>query len=211
MDTALYASFLIVSFGLIIVPGPNVLVIVATSANHGYQRGLQTVAGTSAAMLLQLVFAAAATASVIAAFSWGFSLIQGLGVCYLLYLAFGHLKTALSGSEQTTQISAISGFVRGFMVSLSNPKTIVFFSAFLPQFTTVSAKLTYLEQFWILAFSFWSIAVLLDSIYALIAAKLVSTTLRHDGKFVKPVRLTHWFSTVMYATAGVLLAALRRS
>lgn len=81
------ALFVLVSLGLIIVPGPNVIVIITTSVVHGRSRGMQTVAGTSAAMIIQLMVAALGTAWFVTAISEGLRWLKWLGVAYLLYLS----------------------------------------------------------------------------------------------------------------------------
>ena len=135
MDTTLYLTFLAVSFGLIIIPGPNVLVIVSTSITHGTKRGLQTVAGTSLAMAVQLLIVTVGTTWFVHLISNGLYYIKWVGVIYLLYLGVNHLK-AINNKQHIPKVTASSTFARGFLISLTNPKTILFFSAFLPQFVS---------------------------------------------------------------------------
>ena len=163
-------AFILISFGIIIIPGPNVLVIVSTSIAHGKVRGLQTVAGTSTAMLIQLGIAAFGTSWFVSALANGFVWLKWLGVTYLIYLGVNHLLAIRNTAN--TQISAVGTFRRGFWVSLTNPKTILFFSAFLPQFT--SPAISYQLQIAELSLIFWFLAVALDSGYALLAYKLSS-------------------------------------
>ncbi|TVZ41503.1 threonine/homoserine/homoserine lactone efflux protein [Alteromonadaceae bacterium 2753L.S.0a.02] len=163
-----FFAFIIISIGFIATPGPNVLVVISTSLNQGRLRGLQTVAGTSSAMLLQLLIAALATSSVVTWLSSGFLWLKWGGVIYLLYLG---LKSLLALRKPQAPVStAIGSFQRGFWVSLTNPKTILFFSAFLPQFVSNSAH--YLQQIALLSGVFWTLALLLDSGYALLAGQL---------------------------------------
>ncbi len=136
MDLTLYFPFIIISIGLIVVPGPNVLVIISTSIAHGKLRGLQTVLGTSSAMIVQLVVAGIATAYFIDQITNGLVILKWLGVAYLIYLGVFNLYCGLSQNPPSKQLSAAGSFVRGFFVSLTNPKTLLFFGAFLPQFIT---------------------------------------------------------------------------
>jgi len=163
--------FLILAFGLIIIPGPNVIVIVSTSIAHGKTRGLQTVAGTSCAMIVQLLVAALGTAWFVTALSEGLKWLKWLGVAYLLVLGITQLRASIGGRSLISP-SAVGSFQRGFMISLTNPKTILFFGAFLPQF--VSAQQSYLAQIALLSGIFWLMAVLLDSLYALLAGRLAN-------------------------------------
>lgn len=193
--------FILVSIGLIIVPGPNVLVIVSTSIAHGRPRGLQTVSGTSVAMIIQLLIAALGAAWLVEALSSGFFWLKWAGVAYLLYLGAKHLRNAASKAKPEP-VSAIGSFQRGFWVSVTNPKTILFFASFLPQF--VSASEDYLPQIAQLSVVFWSLAVILDSGYALLASKLAK--LLENKKLSK---MQNCFSGLLYIGAGATLAATR--
>jgi len=204
MDTTLFVSFVAVSIALIAIPGPNVLVIVSTGITHGRLRGLQTVAGTTLAMAIQLVVAAFATAWFVSQLAAGFYYLKWLGAMYLLYLAALHLKQALAKDVATLILSATATFARGFWVSLSNPKTIVFFGAFLPQF--VSPGEAYLLQIGILSFTFLLLAALLDSCYALLSGRL--QTLIQQRNLSK---LQNGVSAVLLFGASAWLATTRRS
>ena len=205
MDATVFISFLIVSVALIVIPGPNVLVIVSTSLAHGKSRGLQTVAGTTLAMALQLIVAGIGTTWFIGVLTEGFHYLKWAGVVYLLYLAARHLKQAIVGEQTSSlQISTTATFARGFLVSSTNPKTILFFSAFLPQF--VSSGEYYLQQISILSLTFLLLAALLDSCYAILAARLQSLLLQHNI-----ARMQNWFSGLLFLGASAWLAATRRA
>ena len=195
-------TFIIVSFGVIVIPGPNVLVIISTSLSHGTTRGLQAVAGTSLAMLIQLSIAALGTSLFVSNLAKGFMWLKWLGVTYLIYLGVKHL-IALKSSNQPP-ISATGSFNRGFWVSLTNPKTILFFGAFLPQFTIGSHS--YLSQIILLSVTFWLMALVLDSLYAILSAKLV--------KLLKAKNITKYqngFCGALYLGAGVLLSTTKKA
>ena len=193
-------AFILVSIGVIILPGPNVLVIVSTSIAHGKIRGLQTVAGTSTAMLIQLGIAALGTSWFVSTLTSGFVWLKWLGVVYLLYLGVSHLLA--TGNSVKTDISAVGTFQCGFWVSLTNPKTILFFTAFLPQFTTTA--ISYHLQIAVLSIIFWLSAVALDSAYALLAHKLTSIV-----KTKRLVNYQHGASGVLYIGAGTILATTK--
>lgn len=204
MDITLYFSFLIISFGLIVVPGPNVLVIVSTSIAHGKKRGLQTVAGTSLAMAVQLIVVAIGTAWFVQVISNGLHYLKWVGVAYLLYLALFHLKAALDSEKKEMKITSSVTFARGFLVSLTNPKTLFFFGAFLPQFVTSSGD--YNLQIFLFSLSFLMMAMVLDSCYALLSSRLsLLVKERFLGIFQNA------FSGLLYLGASVWLAATNRS
>lgn len=171
IDTGLFLSFVVVSSAVIVMPGPNVMVTIATSLTHGYVRGLQTVTGTLLAMAIQLYVAAAGTAVLAETLSEVFEKIRWAGVAYLLYLGITHVRAAVNGKDlnRRNNVSAAGSFSRGFVVGITNPKTILFFGAFLPQFTTSSLPIA--RQLLILSATFLLLALLFDSLYVLAASK----------------------------------------
>lgn len=193
--------FIPVAILIIIVPGPNVMVVVATALVHGRRRGLQTVAGTSAAMVIQLAVAALGTSWLVNALVQGFVWLKWCGVAYLCFLGLSLLRT--SSGQVLKPPTAVGTFQRGFLVSLTNPKTILFFSAFLPQFVDRSGP--YLPQVAVLSAVFWILAVVLDSAYALLAARLAGWL---QGR---RLLLARRFSGLIYLGAGAALAGVRQS
>ncbi len=204
MDTAVYLSFIIISVGVIVSPGPNVLLVVSTSLSHGKNKGLQTSIGVMLAMAVQLVVAATSTAWLITMLNTGFIWIKWMGVIYLLYLGFSQLRLAFSDNNKIKPPTALGSFSRGFFVSLTNPKTLFFLGAFLPQFA--SSQYAYLPQIILLSVSFWVIALLTNIFYSLLAGKI--STLFRSKKFVKT---QNWFSGLLYMCAGIALAVSNRS
>jgi len=204
MDITLYLTFLVVSFGLIIVPGPNVLVIVSTSITHGTKRGLQTVAGTSLAMAIQLLVVATSTAWLVQVISNGLQYLKWVGVVYLLYLALYHLKLAFSSGKYEAIDTTSATFRRGFLVSLTNPKTLFFFSAFIPQFVTSAGS--YNMQIFLLSLSFLIMAIIMDSCYALLSSKL---SVLAKESLLSTFR--NGFSGLLYLGACAWLAVTNRS
>lgn len=204
MDFTLYLAFIIASIALIIVPGPNVLVIVSTSATHGTRKGLQTVLGTSSAMLIQLTIAAAGTAWFVDYLSSGFQWLRWLGIGYLLFLGISHLRKILTVTKVNEVVpSTTVTFSRGFIVSLTNPKTIIFFSAFLPQFIMVGGP--YNHQIMVLSATFLILATLFDSLYAILAGKAHRYLEDHTSR-----KLQHGISGGLILGASIWLALARK-
>lgn len=220
MDFVLYLAFIFAAFVFIVVPGPNVLVIVSTSLHQGLRRGLQTVAGTSSAMAVQLIIAAVASLSFIELVQQGLWYLKWVGLAYLIYLALKHWRLLFSAPDKlrfSESETASWTFTRGFLVSLSNPKTILFFTAFLPQFC--SADYPYAEQISILSLSFLLMATLLDSLYAFFAQRvrqqIFEIQAQHETNSSIPgkrsgerrgwlgLRLMYGLSAVLYSCAAV--------
>lgn len=192
-------QFALISLVFIAIPGPNIAVIVATSLQAGLKPGLETVAGTSTAMWLQLIAAAIGTSSFLLLISEGFFWLKWAGVAYLAYLGISSINRFLS-NQSTKPTVSVSSFKKGFFVSLTNPKTILFFSAFLPQFVTNPDL--YLQQIFILSIVFSLIAITIDCSYAIAVSSVKSGF--GSGDFN---RAGDGVSGVLYLAASGLLAA----
>jgi threonine/homoserine/homoserine lactone efflux protein len=166
MPLHLYLAFIAASVILILMPGPNVSVIVASSISRGVRYGLVTVAGTSSAMVIQLGVMVLGISGVLSFFANWFEWFRWLGVLYLIYLGVQAWRSPADSAIGPAQQgkTALQIYMRGFFVSLTNPKTLLFYGAFLPQFVSPSQNRTL--QLLILAASFLVLAVCLDSIWA---------------------------------------------
>jgi len=153
-------------------------------------------------MIVQLLVAALGTAWFVAAVSEGLTWLKWLGVAYLFYLGYKQIRASL-GHTKSLPLTAAGSFQRGFWVSLTNPKTIFFFSAFLPQF--VSGQENYFANIALLSGIFWMMAVVLDSTYALLGSVLASAL-----KSGRNQKLFGLFSGGLFMGAGVALAAIGR-
>ena len=202
MSIELYLAFVAAATVLILAPGPIVALVVANSLAHGVRYGLVTIAGASAGtaiLLAVVVYGASALLSVLA--DW-FSILRWLGVVYLLWLGLRAWRAAETDLAATAERkSARNIFLRGFFVSLSNPKTLLFFSAFLPQFVVPGPDMR--AQLAVLAVTFLVLAIALDSLWATFAAS-ISTVLRGRG------RLRNRLTGGALMTAGLGLALARR-
>lgn len=175
MPLDLYLAFIAACVVLIAIPGPNVALIVANSVAHGARYGLMTVAGTASAMVLQLALVVLGASALLGILANLFDWLRWLGVAYLVWLGVRTWRAAatdLTGTQAEPR-SMVSIFSRGFAVSLTNPKTLLFYAAFLPQFVGAEeGEATY--QLLLLAGTFLVVAVLLDGAWALLASRLRS-------------------------------------
>ena len=171
-DPHLFLAFLVAVTLMMLMPGPNVALIVATSLAQGLRRGLLTVAGTASAMLLQLGLTALGMAGMLGHTEAGFGLIRWVGVAYLLYLGLRQWRAAPADLAAVPPSSGPAWriWARAFLVSLTNPKTLLFYAAFFPQFVAPERALP--PQLALLSASFLAVAVLVDSGWALAAARL---------------------------------------
>ena len=158
-------AFIVVTAGILALPGPNVIIVATTSAAHGRARGLQTVAGTTSGIAIQLLVAALATSWLAELLTDHFHWVRWVGLAYLLWFVLNQLYRLKQ--RQRATLSGSGSFHRGFWIALSNPKTLLFFSAFLPQFT-VSGE-PYSMQIAQLSLITWTLAAARDMIYMLLA------------------------------------------
>jgi len=199
----LYLAFVLACVILIVIPGPNVALIVANSLAHGARFGLLTVAGTSSAVLVQLSLTVLGASAVLNFLAASFDWLRWLGVVYLVWLGIAAWRApAVDLAQVRPQArSARRILVRGFLVGLTNPKTLLFYGAFLPQFITPGP--TAADQLLLLAVTFLVVAVVLDSAWALLAGRLRVLLMAH-------VRLRNRLTGGLLVGAGVGLALARR-
>ena len=132
MNWQLFTTFLLFTVVLILVPGPIVTLVIATSAGKGVRAGLVTVAGTSTGTSIVLAVIAVGLSWILNNALYLFEVLRWGGAAYLIWLG---VQAWRSGArEATTPQGGHVHFLRGLLVALSNPKTIAFFTAFLPQF-----------------------------------------------------------------------------
>ncbi len=194
--------FLLASLVLALTPGPGVLFIVARTAAHGLRAGLVSVAAIALGNLGSAVGAALGLAAIFKISSAAFLLIKLAGAGYLIYLAIAALRTRRPGGHapDAAGIRLGSVFKDGVLVALLNPKTALFFAAFLPQFVTAGGD--YDRQCIALGAIFVLIAASTDSIYAMVTAgaKTRIARLRID------MRATDYAAAGVYASLGLYAA-----
>jgi threonine/homoserine/homoserine lactone efflux protein len=206
MPIDLYRAFVLASVVLILIPGPNVTLLVATSLTYGARRACATLAGTSVAIALQLVVTVLGMSSLMALLASGFEWLRWAGVIYLLWLGVRQWRAAALALEDVDpQAVATQGlFWRGFLVSATNPKTLLFYAAFFPQFVDPSSAPG--PQLVLMSATFLTLATLLDGGYALLAGRL-----RHLFRSRQRARLRNRITGSLLIGAGLGLALARRS
>jgi len=172
MESTLYLVFVGVSIAVIVIPGPSILLIVSNSLQFGAGSGVVTVAGTSAAMLIQLGVAVAGLTSLVTVVSQGLNAMRWLGIAYLVYLGIRRWRSSvpIGAFETVTGRRNRSAFLEGFLVSLTNPTTMLFFIAFFPQFMNDAAPPA--RQLLTMSVTFWALALCFDLSYAGLAARI---------------------------------------
>lgn len=177
----LLSAFLAASFILAITPGPGVLFIVARSAAQGHKVGMASVYGVALGNLGSAALASAGLAALFAVSAIAFNVVKFAGACYLIYMGIRALRqpTGLRIDASGTAQPLWQVFRDGFVVSILNPKTAIFFAAFLPQFlepgTTSAAHSMTLGCLFVL------IATCTDTMYALAAGSLAKRLSGAEG------------------------------
>ncbi len=161
----LFFGFVVAVVALMLLPGPNVALIVSNSVTRGPRFGLLTVAGTASAMVVQLAVTGFGLSAALGVAGHWFGLLRWVGAIYLIFLGIQSFLAPASGAVPALQKSGAAIFRRGLIVSLTNPKTLFFYAAFFPQFLTPGPQQT--SQVAILAATFVVIAVVIDSGWAL--------------------------------------------
>jgi threonine/homoserine/homoserine lactone efflux protein len=195
---------------ILIIPGPAILYIVSRSINLGRSAGLLSVLGVVAGTLIHVIAATVGLSALLASSAIAFQSIKYVGAAYLIYLGISALRSADSPLE-----SASSGdknpwqiFVQGLLVNLLNPKTILFFLAFLPQFVQPPRGHATLQIFQ-LGVLFALMSWITDSGWALLAAT-VAARLRASERLVRAQRRVSGGALIALGVAAALVVARSR-
>jgi threonine/homoserine/homoserine lactone efflux protein len=165
------ALFLLAALGLLLIPGPSVLYIITRSVAQGKRAGLASVLGIELAGLVHAIAAALGLSALLLTSALAFSIVKYLGAAYLIYLGVRTLLKRETDQESLTPEprSFSQLFANGFLVNLLNPKTAIFFYAFLPQFI-VPTHGSVVGQILVLGVLFVLLAFCTDSLYALLSS-----------------------------------------
>lgn len=203
IDSTSLMIFIAASLALLIVPGPAVFYIIARTLEQGRLSGLVSMLGITFASVIHVILAALGLSALVLKSALMFNIIKYLGALYLIYLG---IKTLMGTSQPIANLNVKPVplpklFWQGFIVNMLNPKTAVFFLAFLPQFVNPDNGSVPM-QFLFLGMIFICLAVTSDGLYAILAgtAKQLLTRSRIIAKFQTR------FSGCVYLALGVSTA-----
>jgi threonine/homoserine/homoserine lactone efflux protein len=192
------------AIALLAIPGPAVLYIVVQSAEQGRRAGLASVGGIHVGSLVHVAAATAGLSALIVASATAFSVVKYAGAAYLVYLGVRKLLERVPAVESERRPARLRrAFARGIVVNVLNPKTALFFLAFLPQFVDRDRGGIW-SQVLVLGLLFVGLGLVSDSLYAL-AAGTVGGALRRRRAALK------YGSGVVYIGLGAVAAFARRS
>lgn len=203
IDFASYSVFLLAAFTLLVIPGPAVLYITARSIEQGRLAGIVSTLGIGVGAFIHVVAAALGISALLMSSALAFMIVKYLGAAYLIYLGistlFSKTKTEVDTKFQAQPLRKI--FTQGIIVNVLNPKTALFFFAFIPQFVNANRGSITL-QIVFLGATFIIMAILTDGLYAIFAGT-IGNYLRGNQRFAN---MQKWFSGIVYIFLGVLTA-----
>lgn len=202
-ETSLILTFVVASAAIVIVPGPTVSLIVANSLRRGPAAGLANVAGTQVGLATMIAVLIAGLDWVVAAMGEAFVVVKLMGAAYLIWLGIKLLRADGTVAEAKGQTRSLMGYaVQGFFVIWSNPKALLFFGAFIPQFVDRAEPVAL--QVAVFGGLFMAVATVLDGLYAILAGRAGSLLTRQR------VRLVEKISGGFLVLGGTALALARR-
>ena len=195
--------FLLAALILLLTPGPAVLYIVARSLDQGRLAGFVSVLSIEVGNFVHVLAATLGLSAILVSSALAFSIVKYLGAVYLIYLGVRRLLSR----ETTHQLTIFQRqslrriFRQGVLVAILNPKTALFFFAFLPQFVD-SSKSSLTLQLLTLGCLFVLMAIVTDSLYALLAGT-VGQWLKGNRSFL---RVERYLVGTVYIGLGVMAA-----
>jgi threonine/homoserine/homoserine lactone efflux protein len=189
IDPGTYVVFVGAALALLVVPGPAVLYIVARSIHQGRAAGLASVLGIHVGTLVHILAATVGLSALVVSSATAFTVVKLLGAAYLVYLGIRTLlgrNGAVEAAPQGPARGRRRDFAEGIVVNVLNPKTALFFLAFLPQFVDPDAGRPAL-QILVLGLTFMALGLVTDSLWAL-AAGTAGGWLRGHRGFVRAQR-----------------------
>jgi threonine/homoserine/homoserine lactone efflux protein len=204
MELTVYLAFVVATTIMIALPGPSVLLTVAHSISFGWKNAIATVAGETMGIAVQLLVAAIGLTSVLNAVAGVFEWLRWAGAAYLVYLGIKQWRSASKPLEfDTSPVSKKNLFAQGLVITIFNPKSLVFIAAFLPQFIDTARPLGL--QFTFIVPTFLVITFTVTSVWALVAGN-VRGFLQSQRAFKSVLRAGGGFMII----AGLGLALARR-
>ena len=171
MSLNLSLAFVAACILLALLPGPMVTLIIANGLRHGTRAALINIAGAQVGLAIVIGVVAVGLTSLMATMGYWFDWVRFAGAAYLVWLGIKLIRSPVEGVKSDEPPPPPRGgfFLQGFLVLLSNPKVLVFFGAFIPQFMDMSKD--HFSQVALLGFTFMVTGAVTDSIFALVAGR----------------------------------------
>jgi len=188
---------------LLLMPGPAVLYIVARSVDRGRMAGLASSSGIAVGTLVHVLAATLGLSALLLSSAAAYSLVRYAGAAYLFYLGIKkfHERPRNENGKHMPLVPMRKMFAQGILVNVLNPKTAIFFFAFLPQFV-IPARGHVTLQFFALGMMFALMGWASDSVWALSAGS-AGGLLRDNRKFIENER---YAAGTVYMGLGLVTA-----
>ncbi len=203
MTLSTYLLYLAAVVLLIVTPGPTMLMCMTNTINHGRRRAMTSVAGAVTAVLGVMVLSAMGVGALLAASETAFTVAKVVGAAYLVWLGIKTFRSQAVLPQQAAASAGRSFYLQGLLVGASNPKAVLFFTAFFPQFLNPGAPL--LPQFALLSLTFVACEFTILTLCAVGVARLLPV-LRASG----PVRWINRICGGLFTLMGGLLLLSRK-
>jgi len=203
MNLSSYLLYLAAVVLLVITPGPTMLMCASNALNHGAVRAMASAAGALTASLAVMAFSALGLGAVLAASATAFTLLKIAGAAYLIWLGIRMMRGSAPPLRDAPVAGRRSLYVQGLFVGASNPKALLFFAAFFPQFIDPAHPV--LPQFMLLAFTFVALDGLMLAACALGVGRVAA--------WLRQARVVRWINRVcggLFTLLGGLLLLSRR-
>ncbi|MGJ5207357.1 LysE family translocator [Bradyrhizobium sp. HKCCYLR20261] len=172
MSLQVYLAFIAACVALALLPGPVVTLLIANGLRHGTRAALINIAGVQTGLAIAIGVVAMGLTTLMATMGYWFEWVRLIGAAYLVWLGIQLIRSPVEGiaeGEAPPPPPRGGFFLQGLLVLLSNPKVMVFFGAFLPQFMDMSRD--HVPQVALLGVTFMVVAGLTDAVYALLAGR----------------------------------------
>lgn len=207
MSVELWLAFVFASAALLAIPGPTVMLVVSYALGHGRRTGWATVPGVTLGDFTAMTVSLLGAGAIVAASATLFMVLKFAGAAYLVWLGIQLWRADPSRPTISVPVRKVGPrlmFWNAFLVTALNPKGIVFFIAFVPQF--VAAESPLLSQFIILEVTFLALAAVNVALWAVLAGEM-----RSRFQSPKMLQLTNRIGGCFLIGAGLLTAAVRRT
>ena len=182
MSLNLYLAYVIACLVIALLPGPTITLIIATSIRHGTRAGLANVVGSQIGLAIMIAVVGIGLASLIEGMGHWFEWLRLIGAAYLIWMGIQMFRSGGRSDETGAPATPRGGFLlQGVLVAASNPKTMIFFGAFFPQFIDPAGN--YTLQIVVMGLTALTIAAITDGSYALLGGRA--------GRFLSKRRLKH--------------------
>lgn len=171
MNIELWLGFVVASSIMLAIPGPTVLIVISYALTHGKRANFPLILAVTLGDTVVVSGSLLGLGALLSASAFWFTVVKIIGGLYLLYLGISLLRSGTISTESNAPVRLDSRwklFANTFFATALNPKSIIFFVAFIPQFININTNTT--SQLWVLAITFITLATIIVSLYAVFAS-----------------------------------------